>query len=81
VCHQDIKLLNDKRIAELLGVSNIWVRGQRCKRRHGLSHEFNIDPIMIGSMPRYRHDDVIAWIKNLSPANDNRQDNTYGETK
>ncbi|MBT5062591.1 MAG: hypothetical protein HOM65_09170 [Verrucomicrobia bacterium] len=81
MCHQDIKLLNDKRIAELFGVSESWVRVQRYNRRHGLSHELNIDPVMIGSMPRYRHEDVIAWIDSLSPANDNRQDNKHGELK
>jgi hypothetical protein len=73
--------LNDADVAIWLRVSLSWVRVQRCKRRHGLAHKFDIDPVMIGSMPRYRQEDVIAWINNLSPANDNRRDNKHGELK
>jgi hypothetical protein len=62
--------LSDADVAIWLRVSPSWVRVQRYNRRHGLSHKFNIDPVMIGSMPRYRHEDVVAWINSLSPAND-----------
>jgi hypothetical protein len=74
-------LLSDADVANKLRVSRSWVRAQRFKRRHGLSHELKIDSVMIGSMPRYRQEDVIAWIKDLSPANENRQDNKHGELK
>ncbi|MBT4885661.1 MAG: helix-turn-helix domain-containing protein [Planctomycetaceae bacterium] len=67
-----VYLIGDNEIADLLSVSRSWIRVERHKRRHGQNHKFNIDPVMIGSMPRYRHEDVIAWINNLTPANDNR---------
>jgi hypothetical protein len=74
-----VQLFNDKDIAETLGVSKSWLRGQRHKRRHKLPHHFNIDPVMIGTLPRYRQEDVFAWINNLSPANDNRQATPNGD--
>jgi hypothetical protein len=73
------QLLNDMDIAGILGVSKPWVRVERFKRRHGESHNFNIDPVMIGSMPRYRIADVHAWIKGLSPDNDNASGTNGGE--
>ena len=60
--HLSRTLINDEDIADLLAVSRSWVRQQRFKRRHGLDHSFDIDPIRIGSLPRYRYEDVIAWL-------------------
>ena len=48
-------------------MSRGWVRKQRFNRRHGLPHVFDIDPVMIGSVPRYRLEDVRAWIEALEP--------------
>jgi hypothetical protein len=45
-------------------MSRSWVRKERFNRRHGLSHFFDVDPIYIGSAPRYRVKDVIHWCKN-----------------
>jgi hypothetical protein len=56
--------INDAGIADLLGMSRSWVRKERFNRRHGLSHFFDVDPIYIGSAPRYRVKDVIHWCKN-----------------
>jgi hypothetical protein len=56
-------LMNDQDIADLLRVSNSWVRQQRYRRRHGKTHEFAVEPIRIGSMPRYRRNDVLAWVE------------------
>ena len=36
-------------------------------RRHGLPHVFDIDPVLIGSVPRYRLEDVLAWIDAREP--------------
>ena len=66
------KFLNDTAVAEAVCMSPSWVRVQRYKRRKGIPHTLNIDPVMIGSSPRYRVEDVEAFIKGLCPANDNR---------
>jgi len=64
--------LNDKTLALAMCMSKSWVRVERHKRRKGLPHTLDIDPVMIGSSPRYRVEDVEAFIKGLCPANDNR---------
>mgnify|MGYP000530666893 FL=1 len=63
--------LNDSAVAETVCMSPSWVRVERHKRRKGLPHTLNIDPVMIGSSPRYRMEDVEAFIEGLNPANDN----------
>ena len=50
---EDSVLINDSRIADMLGMSRSWVRKQRFNRRRGLPHTLTIDPVMIGSAPRY----------------------------
>ena len=65
------RLINDAEIANLLSISRSWVRKQRFNRRHGLAHVFDIEPIMVGSVPRYRLTDVSAWVAARVPANDN----------
>ena len=59
-------LLNDKDIASELCLSRSWVRKERWLRRHGKEHVFTVDPVMIGSVPRYRNDDVQAWMEALN---------------
>jgi hypothetical protein len=65
------RLVADKYISDRIFVSLSWVRGERHKRRHSLPHILTIDPIMIGSIPRYRQDEVDEWMESLKPANDN----------
>ena len=67
----ELKFLNDTAIAETVCMSPSWVRVERHKRRKGLPHTLNIDPVMIGSSPRYRMENVEAFIEGLNPANDN----------
>ena len=57
-----IRLLRDCEVASRLALSPATIRGQRFDRRHGLPHWFTIDPVMIGSAPRYRLADVEAWV-------------------
>ena len=57
---------NDKRIAAELKMSVSWVRKQRWLRRHGNDHVFDVEPVMIGKVPRYRHSDIQEWIDNLN---------------
>lgn len=56
-------LLNDRALSQLLCISQSWVRKQRWLRRKGESHVLTIEPIMIGSTPRYRHEDVMCWLE------------------
>ena len=66
--------LNDADIASELCLSLSWVRKQRWLRRHEKAHVFTVDPVMIGSVPRYRNDDVQAWMEALNgPREDERR--------
>ena len=57
------RLIGDGDIAKLVSLSKSWVRSQRFKRRHGLPHDFTLDPVIIGSTtPRYLLAEVLAWI-------------------
>ena len=58
-------LINDREVSKLLCMSSGWVRNQRHRRRHGEEHSLTIDPVMIGSSPRYRLDDLMDWIESL----------------
>ena len=58
--------LSDKEIAFELRMSRSWVRKQRWLRRCGEDHVFTVDPILIGNTPRYRRDEVEAWINGLA---------------
>jgi predicted DNA-binding transcriptional regulator AlpA len=57
------RLLCDREVGSLLSISPGTVRSQRFARRHGLAHWFTVDPVMIGSVPRYRSNEVLAWIE------------------
>jgi hypothetical protein len=56
---------HDRDIARLLGMSPGWVRTQRYLRRLGRNHVLAIDPVQVGSSPRYRREDVEALIAAL----------------
>jgi hypothetical protein len=58
--------LSDKDIASELRMSVSWVRKQRWLRRHGREHVFTVDPVLIGSTPRYRHSDIQTWMEGLN---------------
>jgi predicted DNA-binding transcriptional regulator AlpA len=60
------RLLRDADIAGLLGMSKSWVRKQRMLRRRGSDHVLAVDPVMIGSAPRYWLADVQAWFASLT---------------
>ena len=62
---QRSRLVDDAYIAKRLSMSISFIRKQRFLRRRGLPHVFDIDPVMIGSSPRYPLEDVDAWIAAL----------------
>ena len=57
------QLYDDRQISAVLRISRSWIRKQRMYRRQGLPHVLTIDPVMIGSVPRYRVSDVHAWVE------------------
>lgn len=61
-------LLSDSDLASLLKISRSWIRKQRMLRRAGLGHVLAIDPIMIGTCPRYRRSEVELWLQELCQA-------------
>ena len=61
----DMTLLRDKDVANLLGLSPSWVRVQRWKRRDGQDHTLTVDPVLIGTSPRYKTTDIEEWITTL----------------
>jgi hypothetical protein len=62
-------LINDASFASMLSMSTSWIRGERSKRLKGKDHTLEIDPVMIGSSPRYLISDVEAFIASLVSAN------------
>ncbi len=59
------RLLCDKEVAKIVGMSHQWVRAQRHKRRKGQPHSFTVRPVMVGNSPRYRLGDIYSWMANL----------------
>ena len=62
-------LLDDRAVAQHLSVSRSWVRQQRYRRRHGMPHTFDVEPIYIGDLPRYTREAFFKWLKEQT-AND-----------
>ncbi len=58
-------LLSDEDIAKILKLTPAWVRKQRYLRRKECPHAFDIDPVLVGGMPRYRYMDVQNWVNGL----------------
>jgi hypothetical protein len=69
-CYMSNQLLNDREIAKLTSMSTGWVRNQRWRRKHNEEHSLTVDPIMIGTTPRYRLNNIIDWIDRLEATND-----------
>jgi predicted DNA-binding transcriptional regulator AlpA len=56
------QLYADRDLAARLRISRSWIRKQRMYRKNGLPHCLTIDPVMIGSVPRYRASDIESWL-------------------
>ena len=61
----DVEFFTDRDIGRILGISPNTIRVQRHYRRNGKDHYLKIDPVMIGSLPRYTKEDVANLIANL----------------
>lgn len=59
-------LLSDQDVARMLRLSPAWVRKQRHLRKEGVGHALTINPVYIGSSPRYRLADFNKWLDGLN---------------
>ena len=57
------EFVTDSWLANQLQMAVATVRSQRFKRLHGLDHWLDIAPVYIGSKPRYRRSEAIAWLQ------------------
>ena len=57
------EFVNDQWLANQIGMKIATIRSQRFKRLHGYEHWLDIDPVYIGSKPRYRRSEALDWLK------------------
>ena len=57
------EFVTDAWLADQLQMAVATIRSQRFKRLHGLDHWLGLAPIYIGSRPRYRRSEALAWIR------------------
>jgi predicted DNA-binding transcriptional regulator AlpA len=57
--------LSDKDLAEVLGMSQSWVRKQRHLRARGQDHVLTLNPVYLGKSPRYRQSEFSEWFNQL----------------
>ena len=72
--HSDTSFVTDKWLAGELKMAVPTIRSQRHKRRHGQRHWLDLDPVMIGSKPRYRLSDAKSWLAQLGDGTPNPHD-------
>lgn len=58
-----ITFVDDQWLADRIGMKIATIRSQRFKRRHGQKHWLELDPVYIGSKPRYRRAEVLEWLR------------------
>ena len=62
--------VDDRWLAQQIGMKPATIRSQRFKRSHGLPHWLDIDHVMIGSKPRYSLAVAFAYLRRLASANE-----------
>ena len=63
------EFVTDSWLANHLQMAVATIRSQRFKRLHGLDHWLDLAPTYIGSRPRYRRTEALAWIHNREHSN------------
>lgn len=63
------EFVTDSWLAEQLQMAVATIRSQRFKRLHGYEHWLDIAPVYIGSRPRYRRSEALAWINSRGQSN------------
>ena len=61
------EFVTDAWLAGQLQMAAATIRSQRFKRLHGLDHWLDLAPVYIGSKPRYRRTDAVAWLQGQAP--------------
>ena len=61
--HKESWLVNDAWIASQLQMKPSTIRAQRHKRKNGQPHWLTLDPVLIGTKPRYVRADVEKWLQ------------------
>ena len=64
------KLLDDIGLGEIADMAPATFRVQRHLRRTGKPHWFNVDPIYVGSSPRYLPEEVTDFFNRLKAERD-----------
>jgi hypothetical protein len=65
------EFVTDAWLAEQLQMAVATIRSQRFKRLHGLDHWLDLAPVYLGSRPRYRRSDALAWINSREKSRKN----------
>jgi hypothetical protein len=60
---EDSEFVTDVWLADQLQMAVATIRSQRFKRLHELDHWLDLTPVYIGSKPRYRRSEALAWIQ------------------
>ena len=63
------EFVTDTWLADQLQMAVATIRSQRFKRLHGHDHWLDLAPVYIGSKPRYRRSDAIAWLQSQATRN------------
>jgi hypothetical protein len=66
---EESEFVTDAWLAGQLRMAIATIRSQRFKRLHGLDHWLDLAPVYIGSKPRYRRTNAIAWLQRQSTRN------------
>jgi hypothetical protein len=56
------EFVTDAWLADQLQMAVATIRSQRFKKLHGHGHWLDIAPVYLGSRPRYRRSEALAWI-------------------
>jgi hypothetical protein len=59
---EESEFVTDSWLASQLAMAVATIRSQRFKRLHGHDHWLDIAPVYLGSRPRYRRSEALAWI-------------------
>ena len=57
------EFVTDAWLADQLQMAVATIRSQRFKRLHGIDHWLGLAPVYIGSKPRYRRTEALAWLQ------------------
>ena len=66
---EESEFVTDAWLSRQLQMAVATIRSQRFKRRHGQDHWLDLAPVYIGSKPRYRRSEALAWLRGQTREN------------